>query len=429
MSNPNGIPTSPQKTFSSIVQQERIISRDHAIVVDTIKDKTVEEYAVALAKVIPPKDILYVSRISQNRVCFYLSKTEIVDHLVENNFKLRIEDLLLEIRPLTSKAKRILISNVQPCIPSSVILEELRKLDISPISPITTIKAGMHMKELGHLLSFRKQMFVKPEDIEKIPSNLKITHEDVNYWIYLSSEKMICFQCHAEGHLAKFCPLNPTNVTSNLQDTSDSQEFNQDHTPKQTIETEATNIPPNTIIQTSETRNKRPHSISTQSTSTNENSSQDPPAMPEGFTKPLKPKKKKGKIGSKIDFTKHLEPARKLVESKESLFPLNFDKLVAFLESSHGCENIHDTAHMFTNNTESLSNMLTLIYPTLENRHAKSRITRIRNLLNSNVNTTSLQDNDDSSSIYDTDDTSEDNEKFKTKLKHSKDSNSFSKHT
>lgn len=193
-------------TFSSIVQQERVLSREQAIVIDSVDGKSIQQYALALSKVVPPKDILYVSRISQNRVCFYLSKSEIVETLVESKTEIQIDDLPLQIRPLTSKAKRVLISNVQPCIPNSLIVQELEKLGITPASQITTVKAGIHMPELGHLLSFRKQVYVKQEDIHKIPSSVKIIYEDVNYLIYFSTDKMMCFQCKEEGHLAKNCP-------------------------------------------------------------------------------------------------------------------------------------------------------------------------------------------------------------------------------
>lgn len=48
-------------------------------------------------------------------------------------------------------------------------------------------------------------MFLKPEDIPKIPSSLRITHDNVNFYIYLSTGKLTCFQCNQEGHLAKHC--------------------------------------------------------------------------------------------------------------------------------------------------------------------------------------------------------------------------------
>ena len=110
-----------------------------------------------------------------------------------------------------------MISNVQPCIPTATIFNELQQLDIVPVSPITTIKAGIHRPELGHLLSFRKQMFIKQEDIEKIPNNLRINHEGVSYWIYFSTGKLTCYICHEEGHLAKHCKpdLNELKIVEN----------------------------------------------------------------------------------------------------------------------------------------------------------------------------------------------------------------------
>lgn len=142
--------------FAAIVQQDKVLSRDLAIVIDSIENHTLEDYAVELAKVINPKDILYVSRISQGRICFYLSKKEIVDELTneEKKITLKVGDNTLPIRTLVSKAKRVTVSNVQPCIPTSVIQKHLNDLGIIPVSPITNIKAGIHRPELGHLMKF-----------------------------------------------------------------------------------------------------------------------------------------------------------------------------------------------------------------------------------------------------------------------------------
>ncbi|OXU16956.1 hypothetical protein TSAR_000937 [Trichomalopsis sarcophagae] len=60
-----------------------------------------------------------------------------------------------------------------------------------------------------------------------------------------------------------------------------------------------------------------------------------------------------------IDFIKHLEPAKNFVLFNLGKFPFNHDKLVAFLES-----------------------VRIDIYPHIKDRGTKSRITRIRNILN-----------------------------------------------
>ena len=44
-------------SFANIVQQEKTLSRDQAIVIDAVEGHSVEEYAVSLAKTINPKDI------------------------------------------------------------------------------------------------------------------------------------------------------------------------------------------------------------------------------------------------------------------------------------------------------------------------------------------------------------------------------------
>lgn len=167
--------------FSSMVQEERVPIREQAIILDSMEGLTVQEYTVALAKIINPKDIHYVSRISHGRICFYLSSKELADQLVDNNTNVTVGSSALEIRPLISKARRIITSNVQPCIPSSIIENELKKLDITPVSQITSVRAGIYLPELGCILSFRKQMYMKSEDIPKIPHRMQISHQNVNY--------------------------------------------------------------------------------------------------------------------------------------------------------------------------------------------------------------------------------------------------------
>ena len=63
------------------------------------------------------------------------------------------------------------------------------------------------MKEPGytHILSFRRQVFVNPEDVAKIPPNLQINYDGSNYWIYLTDDKLHCYRCNEEGHLTRFC--------------------------------------------------------------------------------------------------------------------------------------------------------------------------------------------------------------------------------
>ena len=261
-------------SFANIVQQEKTLSRDQAIVIDAVEGHLVEEYADSLAITINPKDMLYVSRISGSRICFYLSSVQLANKLIDDNIKIKIGGEDLRIKPLVSKSIRIIISNIQPCVPISLIEEELNKLNIFPTSRITTMKAGIHSSIVGHLLSFRKQMYVHPEDLSKIPPSIRITHEKQNYWIYFSSEKLTCFQCQEEGHLARFCKNTDSISSENIAST-------------QPVKNIADDIPASTSIanscsidssmeeevhlpSSSNAGFKRPHSSSTSSISNKE---------------------------------------------------------------------------------------------------------------------------------------------------------------
>ena len=56
----------------------------------------------------------------------------------------KIGSMLLEVRPLMSKAKRIIISNVCPIIPNDLIMDYLSKAGIVPCLPISYIRAGLN---------------------------------------------------------------------------------------------------------------------------------------------------------------------------------------------------------------------------------------------------------------------------------------------
>lgn len=190
-------------SFARVVEKSHCPTKEQAIIIDAIDGHQINEYTLALGKQIGPANILYASRISNGRICYYLNSKELVDKLVENKTKIIIGNTSLEIRSLVSKAKRIIISNVCPIIPNSIISEELKRLGVSPVSHVTTLRAGMKERGYTHILSFRRQVFINPEDSQKVPPNLQINHDGTNYWIYFSDDKLNCYKCKEDGHLAR----------------------------------------------------------------------------------------------------------------------------------------------------------------------------------------------------------------------------------
>ena len=98
----------PTVTYANILQQERYPTKEHAIVLD-----------IGIGKEVEPINVRYVSRISQKRICMYLSTTNLAENLVQNVKQIKIKEHVLEMRPLYTKSKRILLSNVQPHTPCS----------------------------------------------------------------------------------------------------------------------------------------------------------------------------------------------------------------------------------------------------------------------------------------------------------------------
>ena len=145
--------TPSTSSYAQIAQQTQFPTREQAIVLDSVEGISIQEYTVAIGKITDPKNIRFVSRISHGRVCLYLNSKENANKLTESNKKIIIGQHVLEIRPLISKAKRIILSNVCPIIPHHIIQEELVKHNIRLSSQITFIRAGINDPSYAHVLS------------------------------------------------------------------------------------------------------------------------------------------------------------------------------------------------------------------------------------------------------------------------------------
>ena len=200
------LPTSqqitPKVSYAQMIQNMQVQTKEQANILDAVEGITVSKYTLAIGKITEPTNIKFVSRISHGRICLNLNNKESADKLI--NMKVNIGQHFLEIRPLISRAKRVIISNACPIIPNGAILDELAKVNITPCSQITYIRAGINDPGFSHVLSFRRQMYINPDDLPRLPTSISINTDGTDYFIYLSAEKMTCFLCK-EGHTAKHC--------------------------------------------------------------------------------------------------------------------------------------------------------------------------------------------------------------------------------
>lgn len=129
--------------------------------------------------------------------------------------------------------KRFLISNAHPIIPHDIITENLIIEGIKTVSPITFIKSGFH-DELAHISSFRRQVYIHPDDIANVPGSLLIKYDNTDFRILLTDDTLTCFICKQTGHTSNFCKkhLENTNLTNQTAQSTKTVEINSSDTQK-----------------------------------------------------------------------------------------------------------------------------------------------------------------------------------------------------
>ena len=129
----------------------------------------------------------------------YLACKTFADNLTSDNSNILTKDRLISVRPRNVKTKRIILSNVCPIIPHNVILDVFKQMGIRIVSPIFFIRVGFTETEFKHILSFRGQVYSHPDDVNKLPESLQVNYDETSYWIFISTDNLMCFQCKREG--------------------------------------------------------------------------------------------------------------------------------------------------------------------------------------------------------------------------------------
>ncbi|KAK2586113.1 hypothetical protein KPH14_008391 [Odynerus spinipes] len=217
-------PGTVARSYASATANTSFLKKDQAIVIEAIEGTPIKEYISGISKLIKPQDIRFASRISNNRICVYFSSKKVVEEICKyKTIRIGINDL--EVRPLITPSSRIIISNVCPVIPHDTIKEALITKGINLSSNISFLRAGFYEPELNHILSFRRQVYTKPDSLPLLPETMGIEYDGTKYWIYLSTESTTCFLCHKEGHIAKVCPNhNKQQDTNKLTTTNNNTE-------------------------------------------------------------------------------------------------------------------------------------------------------------------------------------------------------------
>uniref|UniRef100_A0ABD2VRM3 CCHC-type domain-containing protein n=1 Tax=Trichogramma kaykai TaxID=54128 RepID=A0ABD2VRM3_9HYME len=359
---------------------------------------------MAISQITDPTNIIGFSRIAQNRICFYLNSKQLADELLQKESKITIGNTILPIRPLNSRSVRIIISNVQLCIPNSLIEEELKKLNINTVSNLQHVRSGINIPGFTHWVSFRRQVYIHPNSEPLVPPSMQITHEGITYNIYLSTSKMTCAICSQEGHLAKYCKeavaihtqpdervqtTQTVNTQAKSSPTTTIEKSNPSHSSLEVftnLSTDVSNCSPSTSDHTSNRIFKRPSPPST----TSEEESNKPAikkqaktiSPPESTTKNKITEKSSTK--NKNDIATELLPAKEHIENNENKMKLSYDDLLKLLQEFYGQPGteLANIARKYTTDLATLSYNLNSFTHLIAARNLKTRIIKYAKILN-----------------------------------------------
>ncbi|XP_050516123.1 uncharacterized protein LOC126890985 [Diabrotica virgifera virgifera] len=177
-------------------------SKEQGIIFSAIEGLKLQDYLLELGPIVDPKNIIFSSKISNNRVCVYLSSKSVVDKFLKEHNSIKINNRVIPVRKLVIPSQRLVLSNVSPTIPHNLLETKLKTIGLQLMSPITFLRIGAPDPAYSHILSFRRQVYISPpEDNFQIPEVLEIYHDDLTYHIYLTTDTL-CYTCKQPGHLA-----------------------------------------------------------------------------------------------------------------------------------------------------------------------------------------------------------------------------------
>nr|CAH7719583.1 unnamed protein product [Callosobruchus chinensis] len=422
------------QTYSSALVQpaHKYPNKEQAIIFNAIDGARIQDYLLQLGPIVNPKNILFCSRISNNRLCVYLSSKAWVDKFLADPGEIVIQGEKVRARRLVTPSDRLVISNLCPTIPNTAIKSALKQLDLQLLSPISFLRIDATLPEYSHILSFRRVTYVAPNESTKIPESIEINHEGLKYRIFLSLDSQKCFKCKQGGHIAAQCPTTILRSTIPAKENSSASSSPTEETSSPTEETspptEETSSPiEETSMQHDETTEQSqkqeirstPQTKSRSDVDTNTAAS----TSKRGFSETLTPEnesisdntkgpifvKPKDAVARKLraDSSLKLSPGAleslaAFMENNQSSLTINSSQLISLLENVHGTQDVITVMKDYTSDIKGLTETLLMIYPHIPDKTIKYRCTRLRKKLERYLDSTADDHLSDTSSTNST---------------------------
>ena len=319
-------------------------AKDQALVLSAIDDVKLMDYVVAIGKIVTPKNVLFASRISKNRICIYLDSKALVDDVV-SKYSVNINGTYVNVRRLLNPARRIILSNVCPSIPHLVFENQIKALGFTIVSPMSLLKAVIQSGEYAHVLSFRRHIYVQPDDKLNLPDSLVLKYENTNYRVFFTFND-ICFKCKMTGHFANECPSTSTTDASktpivkptvNLKEVAGKrQNLDSDSSPK---------IVPLDLTGNSDRKSRK-----------------------------VKPSDSCESLTSTSEL---LLPVKHMLNNTEQ-YPLNYEQITEFMDKASGEKDILGLIRKYTDDIEGVLLLMYDVYPIVEHKSIKNRCRKVQ---------------------------------------------------
>lgn len=364
-------PNEKQKSsYTSIAKKPPTVNyprKEQAIVIEALEGIQLKDYIYSVGNLVQPKNILAASRLSNGRICIYLSGKNITDDLVKTYNTITVLGREAQIRKLITPSKKLIISNVCPSIPNEAVETVLRSIGIKMTSPIFFLKVGLPGTDYAHILSFRRYVYIIPDEKTPIPESLLMKFENDDYRIFLQTDEMKCFKCQRFGHTASNCR---STLQVDILDNSNKR-------PLQTTSTESTPIIEETPEKTME--------IDTITNSQRQETSQTKKMLPPRTRKNTK----KTKVESETQPTleEMLLPIKEKLDEEPQNYNITYETFKKFYEEVIKATNPLETAKAYTSDIDNLIATMRDLYSLLTHQKIKYRFTRIMSNIRKNLQT------------------------------------------
>ncbi len=171
---------------------------------------SVEKCCLAVGEVVGHESILSASKMN-NAIVIFLSTVEKANELVEAGIV--VDELFTPVLPLSTPSKKVTLSNVPPFLSDEILAKTLSRYG-KLVSPIKKIPIRSESSLLKHVVSFRRFVYMVMNDDADLDVSLHFRADEYDYIIYVTTDKMKCFNCGQSGHLIRACPAKNLNNPS-----------------------------------------------------------------------------------------------------------------------------------------------------------------------------------------------------------------------